>query len=95
MIKMTLNKSEIDAVVDAMLYLDAVTADVGQLTNQPVLERDNIMALCDYCANLSTSNQVCTECGEPLVDNPEMDWREEQDGQPSELTEWMDFDPDC
>jgi hypothetical protein len=95
MIKMTLNKSEIDAVVDAMLYLDAVTADVGQLTNQPVLERDNIMALCDYCANLSTSTQVCTECGEPLVDNPEMDWREEQDGQPSELTEWMDFDPDC
>ena len=92
---MTLNKSEIDAVVDAMLYLDAVTADVGQLTNQPVLERDNIMALCDYCANLSTSTQVCTECGEPLVDNPEMDWREEQDGQPSELTEWMDFDPDC
>ena len=92
---MTLNKSEIDAVVDAMLYLDAVTADVGQLTNQPVLERDNIMALCDYCANLSTSTQVCTECGEPLVDNPEMDRREEQDGQPSELTEWMDFDPDC
>ena len=92
---MTLNKSEIDAVVDAMLYLDAVTADVGQLTNQPVLERDNIMILCDYCANLSTSTQVCTECGEPLVDNPEMDWREEQDGQPSELTEWMDFDPDC
>ena len=95
MIKMTLNKSEIDAVVDAMLYLDAVTADVGQLTNQPVLERDNIMALCDYCANLSTSTQVCTECGEPLVDNPEMDWREDDDGQPSELTEWMDFDPDC
>ena len=65
------------------------------LTNQPVLERDNIMTLCDYCANPSTSTQVCTECGEPLVDNPEMDWREEQDGQPSELTEWMDFDPDC
>tara|TARA_R110002050_G_scaffold131623_2_gene253493 strand:+ start:618 stop:755 length:138 start_codon:yes stop_codon:yes gene_type:complete len=41
MIKMTLNKSEIDAVVDAMLYLDAVTADVGQLTNQPVLERNH------------------------------------------------------
>jgi hypothetical protein len=53
------------------------------------------MTLCDYCANPSTSTQVCTECGEPLVDNPEMDWREEQDGQPSELTEWMDFDPDC
>ena len=28
---MTLNKREIDAVVDAMLYLDAVTADVGQV----------------------------------------------------------------
>jgi hypothetical protein len=24
-----------------------------------------------------------------------MDWREDYDGQPSELTEWMDFDPDC
>jgi hypothetical protein len=64
------------------------------------------MTLCDYCANLSTSNQVCTECGEPLVDNPnledaiidvrlKMDWLDERDGQPSELTEWMDFDPDC
>ena len=31
MIKMTLNKREVDAVVDAMLYLDAVTADVGQV----------------------------------------------------------------
>ena len=28
---MTLNKREVDAVVDAMLYLDAVTADVGQV----------------------------------------------------------------
>ena len=53
------------------------------------------MILCDYCGDASTSTQACTECGEPLVDNPEMDWREEQDGQPSELTEWMDFDPDC
>ena len=53
------------------------------------------MTVCDYCANLSTSTQVCTECGEPLVDNPQMDWREDYDGQPSELTEWMDFDPDC
>ena len=31
MIKMTLNKREIDVVVDTMLYLDAVTADVGQV----------------------------------------------------------------
>jgi hypothetical protein len=40
------------------------------------------------------------------VDNPnledaiidvrlKMDWLDERDGQPSELTEWMDFDPDC
>jgi hypothetical protein len=57
--------------------------------------KGTIMTLCDYCANPSTSTQVCTECGEPLVDNPEMDWREDDDGQPSELTEWMDFDPDC
>ena len=28
---MTLNKREIDVVVDTMLYLDAVTADVGQV----------------------------------------------------------------
>ena len=31
MIKMTLNKREIDVVVDTMLYLDAVNADVGQV----------------------------------------------------------------
>ena len=31
MIKMTLNKREIDVVVDTMLYLDAVTAEVGQV----------------------------------------------------------------
>lgn len=53
------------------------------------------MINCEYCGNVSTSTQVCTECGEPLVDNPEMDLPYEYDGQPSELTEWMDFDPDC
>ena len=53
------------------------------------------MILCDYCANPSTSTQVCTECGEPLVDNPQMDWREDYDGQPDEAQEWHDFDPDC
>ena len=53
------------------------------------------MINCEYCGNVSTSNQVCTECGEPLVDNPEMDWREECDGQPDEAQEWHDFDPDC
>ena len=31
MMRMTLNKREIDVVVDTMLYLDAVTADVGQV----------------------------------------------------------------
>jgi len=49
------------------------------------------MILCDYCGDASTSTQVCTECGEPLVDNPEMDWREECDGQPSGYDEWQDF----
>ena len=34
MIKMTLNKREIDAVVDTMLYLDAVSADVGQVETE-------------------------------------------------------------
>ena len=57
--------------------------------------KGTIMTLCDYCGDASKSNQVCTECGEPLVDNPEMDLAYEYDGQPSELTEWMDFDPDC
>jgi hypothetical protein len=28
------------------------------------------MINCEYCKNISTSTQVCTECGEPLVDNP-------------------------
>jgi len=31
MTRMTLNKREIDVIVDTMLYLDAVTADVGQV----------------------------------------------------------------
>jgi hypothetical protein len=53
------------------------------------------MINCEYCNAVSTSDQVCTDCGEPLVDNPVVDWREESDGQPSELTEWMGFDPDC
>jgi len=56
--------------------------------------KGTIMTVCDYCANLSTSNQVCTECGEPLVDNPKMEWYE-NDGQPDEAQEWHDFDPDC
>ena len=49
---------------------------------------------CDFCDDhVSASSQVCTECGEPLVDNPEWDW--EDDGQPDEMQEWHDFDPDC
>ena len=49
---------------------------------------------CDFCEDhISASSQVCTECGEPLVDNPEIDW--EDDGQPDEAQEWYDFDPDC
>ena len=52
------------------------------------------MLNCEFCETVSTSDEVCTECGEPLVDNPTVcdEW---DDGQPSELTEWMDFDPDC
>jgi hypothetical protein len=73
-------------------YADIYYNGVNKLTCS---SKGTIMILCDYCANLSTSNQVCTECGEPLVDNPEMDFAYEYDGQPSELTEWMDFDPDC
>ena len=51
------------------------------------------MINCEYCGNVSISNQVCTECGEPLVDNPSC-WNE-SDGQPDEAQEWHDFDPDC
>ena len=51
------------------------------------------MINCEYCGNVSTSNQVCTECGEPLVDNPSC--CNEWDGQPDEAQEWHDFDPDC
>ena len=57
--------------------------------------KELFMTLCEYCTQTSTSNQVCTECGEPLVDNPEMDWSYEYDGQPDEAQEWYDFDPDC
>ena len=28
------------------------------------------MTECEYCNETSLSAQVCTECGEPLVDNP-------------------------
>jgi len=53
---------------------------------------------CDYCDDsVSLSSQVCTDCGEPLVDNPcivEYDY-DDHDGQPDELQEWSDFDPDC
>ena len=31
------------------------------------------MTNCEYCGNPSTSTQVCTACGEPLVDNPNTD----------------------
>ena len=48
------------------------------------------MINCEYCKKISTSTQVCTECGEPLVDNPNTDsWEngylEHYDGEPSWL----------
>ena len=50
------------------------------------------MINCVYCENVSTSDQVCTECGEPLVDNPAGDWAEEEfDGQPSMYEEYQDL----
>jgi len=49
---------------------------------------------CDFCDDhVSFSSQVCTECGEPLVDNPEWGWDDEPDV--DEAQEWHDFDPDC
>ena len=63
--------------------------------NKNLFLKGTIMINCEYCGNVSTSTQVCTECGEPLVDNPEMDLSYEYDGQPDEAQEWYDFDPDC
>jgi ribosomal protein L37E len=44
-----------------------------KLRRKHVLERNKIMTNCEYCGNPSTSTQVCTACGEPLVDNPNTD----------------------
>ena len=52
------------------------------------------MINCEYCENVSTNDQVCTECGEPLVDNPDPALVDEADGfdsQPDEYTEWQDY----
>ena len=50
------------------------------------------MITCEYCENVSTSTQVCTECGEPLVDNPVEDYCDEEfDGQPSMYEEYQDL----
>jgi hypothetical protein len=43
---------------------------------------------------------VCEDCGAILpvtLDECQCDWdcEDEWDGQPDELTEWLDFDPDC
>lgn len=46
--------------------------------------------------------QTCPDCGEYLppdgecyCDEAEAEAEYEDDGQPSELTEWLDYDPDC
>jgi|TARA_R100000656_G_scaffold42720_1_gene35280 predicted amidophosphoribosyltransferase len=65
----------------------------GGKLNDTTSTKEDIMINCEFCGNVSTSTQVCTECGEPLVDNPSC-WNE-WDGQPDEAQEWHDFDPDC
>ena len=30
-----------------------------------------------------------------ITDTPEQDWDDDFDGQPDEMQEWADFDPDC
>jgi hypothetical protein len=43
--------------------------------------------------DLSTAYEVANEMGLEIESIESCD--EDYDGQPDELTEWMDFDPDC
>ena len=59
--------------------------------------------ICEYCENATDCNQVCDQCGEPLVDNPEVFNGEcfaddcdcgvavEDDGQPTMYEELQDL----
>jgi len=42
---------------------------------------------CEFCDELLLPHEEC-DC---ILE----DWEDDYDGQPDELTEWMDFDPDC
>jgi len=70
-----------------------VSAHQNRLSAKPSETGENKMTNCEFCETVSASDQVCTECGEPLVDNPMV--CDEWDGQPDEAQEWHDFDPDC
>jgi len=46
---------------------------------------------CNYCEELCADDcQVCENCGEPLVDNPDT-WDYEDDGQPTMYEEYQDL----
>ena len=91
MIKMTLNKREIDVVVDTMLYLDAVTADVGQVEVEADEWEDEQFDAASIVPELDDDWEE-TESDDGHRELYEEDWR---DGQPDEAQEWHDFDPDC
>ena len=51
---------------------------------------------CGDCLTECLENEeVCTCCGADLTNDVEVEDDYEDDGQPSEMQEWYDFDPDC
>jgi hypothetical protein len=49
----------------------------------------------DCFAECLDSDDICVECGADLTVVVEVEDGYEDDGQPSEIQEWHDFDPDC
>ena len=49
----------------------------------------------DCLTECSAEEDVCVCCGADLTGDVEVEDDYEDDGQPSELQEWHDFDPDC
>tara|TARA_R110001583_G_scaffold83126_1_gene219816 strand:- start:320 stop:619 length:300 start_codon:yes stop_codon:yes gene_type:complete len=63
-----------------------------------VLRFDMILFECADCLTECYADEVvCSSCGADLtneVDASDYDY-DDDDGQPSEMQEWHDFDPDC
>ena len=59
---------------------------------------DEMMFLCDGCyTECGEQDTVCDTCGADLTNDPDESYgdHDDYDGQPTELQEWQDFDPDC